>query len=106
MPGLPTDSTDNSRQKKMAKLKAGAGYQFYWVQFSLHLPNNTADEVKLVSKISEFLPITTIVNFLAEASCILHICKSSRSHHGFLFLCYPKYKKVSECFDCRLPDSI
>ena len=57
-----------------------------------------------MSKISEFLPITTKVNFLAEANYILDICKSSRSHDGLFFLILPKTYKVSERFDDQLLD--
>ena len=45
------------------------------------LPN----EVKVVSKISGFLPMTTEVNLLAEPNYILYVYNSSSSHDGFLF---------------------
>ena len=44
-----------------------------------------SNEVNIVSRISEFLQITTKVNLLAEASYIIHIYNSICSHDGFLF---------------------
>ena len=71
VPGIPTDSTDNSRQKKMTELTqeqniSSAGCIFPYTYQITHQSN----DVKLESKISEFLPIITKVNFLAEANYI------------------------------------
>ena len=101
-PQIPQTIAD----KKWRYLSQGQGINSTGCNFpyTYQITQYESNEVKLVSKISKFLPITTKVYFLAEANYILDICKNSRFHDGLLFLIHPKTYKVSECFDDRLLD--
>ena len=84
VPGVPTYSTDNNRQKSETYNRDRI-YVLLGAVFTTYQITQLSNVLKLGLKISELLPTTTKVNLLATGIYIIHIYNSSHSHDGFLF---------------------